>query len=177
MNNITLSDAHVRTLAKLIAMAEKHNCCIRFGVNNNSSIDVNWNLFKKDTGLNDSDVDALQIDLGITSEHSTSQQYYYELCDKTNNTYNILSLINEETYFTYDPLDCYDADFSDNVLEWFENNEYDGYYSASVEYQKIRGFANIDTSFVNVYREGMLLKFFGDLVCDYLGEERIKECY
>lgn len=29
----------------------------------------------------------------------------------------------------------------------------------------------------SVYREGMALKFFGDLVCDYLGEERIVRTY
>lgn len=29
----------------------------------------------------------------------------------------------------------------------------------------------------SVYREGMALKIFGDLVCDYLGEERIVRTY
>jgi len=42
----------------------------------------------------------------------------------------------------------------------------------------INGFGN-ETKVVDyrVYREGMALKFFGDLVCDYLEEPRIVESY
>lgn len=40
---------------------------------------------------------------------------------------------------------------------------------------EVTGFPNQERP--NVYREGMALKFFGDLVCDYLGEERIARTY
>ena len=40
---------------------------------------------------------------------------------------------------------------------------------------KVTGFPGQERP--NVYREGMALKFFGDLVCDYLGEERIVRTY
>ena len=39
----------------------------------------------------------------------------------------------------------------------------------------IKGFDGLEHP--SVYREGMALKFFGDLVCDYLGEERIVRVY
>ena len=40
---------------------------------------------------------------------------------------------------------------------------------------KVTGFP--EQEHPSVYREGMALKFFGDLVCDYLGEERIVRTY
>ena len=175
--NIMLNDNHVKTLYELKDIVDKYNCYIRFGLNNNSEFDyINWDLIKEQTNASDEIIEELQEKLSIDSSNYECFTYWFELYDARNKTYHLLSYIKENTYFNYTK---YDFDFYQEEPEkWIENNfEYDTFYSCSSVKQEIKGFKQIDTSFVNVYREGMLLKFFGDLVCDYLGVERIKRVY
>ena len=67
--------------------------------------------------------------------------------------------------------------------EWIRNTLTDEYIDKDEQYWSyettdtvVRGFDGVST-YINVYREGMALKFFGDLVCDYLGEPRIIRTY
>ena len=175
--NIRMSATHVKTLCKLKELAEKHDCEIRVGMNSRNQVDtVDWDLIKKHTGSSDDVIDELQDVLFTDGSIYQFEEYWFELYDKVKKTHNILSYIEEQTSFCYQVDD--EDDLSEAAHEWIELNiEYTGSYGCGRIYDNIYGFEGIDTSFVNVYREGMLLKFFGDLVCDYLGEERIHEVY
>lgn len=84
----------------------------------------------------------------------------------------------------YEPDDDIDDDnpLSKETEEFLEDNDYESsddggkrLLYVSFSETKIKGFDKQEHP--SVYREGMALKFFGDLVCDYLGEERIVRVY
>ena len=70
----------------------------------------------------------------------------------------------------------------DETQEWIDENCEDGWgtndysFYDDGDYTKVIGFKGVKTK-VNVYREGMAVKNFGDLVCDYLHEPRIIKNY
>lgn len=175
--NIRLSSTHLKTLTKLHEMAEKHNCLISFGINNQSDTDLDDELLIEKAGLSKKLYNKL-TELTLKNVHSQNQQYYYTLFDKNNRTYHSLSLYQASISFFYNE----DDTDSDKLLSWLEDYSNESWLSErffyySTDYQTISGFDNVDKTNISVYREGMLLKFFGDLVCDYLGEERIQEVY
>lgn len=175
--NIRLNTAHMETLCKLNELAKKHNCVINFGLNNNSDTDLDQDLLTEKGGLSKKLLNEfMSLDLGNTFSQNSS--YYFTLYDKTNKTYHTLSLYEAMTSCFFDESDT----DSEELLEWLEDYSHESwlsnkYFCYNTSYQVIQGFDNIDKTNINVYREGMLLKFFGDLVCDYLGEERIQEVY
>lgn len=175
-----LSGIHMKTLMKLNEMALKHNCYITMGVDVINDANCNMDVIQKVTNMSDGVREDIANNLNIKSEHTSGYNYYFELIDMRENAktkHNILTYIATDTYFSYDVNDL--GYFEEDVQEYFldVDSEEHGYISACNFDQTIQGFAGVDTTEINVYREGMLLKFFGDLVCDYLGEERIKEVY
>ena len=175
--NIRMSNTHLKTLTKLYEMTEKHNCTISFGQNNDSNTDLDNDLLEERANMPSK---LLYEFTGMVLENTFSQNssYYFTLYDKTNKTYHTLSLHEAMTSCFFDESDT----DSEELLEWLEDYSHeswlsDKYFCYNTSYQVIQGFDNVDKTNINVYREGMLLKFFGDLVCDYLGEERIQEVY
>ena len=71
-------------------------------------------------------------------------------------------------------------DIDEELQEWLDENceigYRDYYFYDEGAYTKVYGFNGVETK-VNVYREGMAVKNFGDLVCDYLHEPRIIKTY
>ena len=177
--NIRLSSVHMRTLTKLNEIALKHNCVISMGTNDNFNDDLAIDDFKEYfDDLTDEIIEDINDKLIVERCYDTSSSYWFELYDKNTETYNVLSYINIDMFIQFE-----DDAYSTMNINWdtedFLNNNCDYGYCLGVHTanQKIDGFKGVDTSKINVYREGMLLKFFGDLVCDYLGEERINEVY
>ena len=66
---------------------------------------------------------------------------------------------------------------AENRADWDDNGILDDkvVLFARLDETVIKGFNGLEHP--NVYRAGMALKFFGDLVCDYLKEERIVRSY
>ena len=176
--NIRFGPTHIKTLIKLQALAEKHNCSITFGTNDDFNSKAEIDGFKpyfKD--LTDEIIEDINDKLIQQRVEIKSSIYWFELYDKNTNKYNTLTYEESEGCALYDKgYQLLEEDtetfFEDNGNDWCD-------YGLDFRQcsQEIRGFENVDKSQINVYREGMLLKFFGDLVCDYLGEERIHEVY
>lgn len=180
--NITLGQAHIKTLIKLQAIAEKHNCSISFGTTDNDDSEADFEDFKDYYDeLTDKICSEMVDNLQAISVRLFTSNYWFELYDGNKNKYNNLTYTTIEGYAEFDE-DYNSDDISEETQEFIANNmeEYD-YGNPILQFnsskQTIRGFEGVDKSQINVYREGMLLKFFGDLVCDYLGEERIVEVY
>ena len=177
---IRLGTVHISTLAKLHQIAEKHNCYIAMGVDDvHDNEECDMNSIAKRTDMSDEIKRELEYSLDKTGEGQSGYRYWFELIDKRSSQtkHNYIEYQDIDTWFSYDPKDI--DELSEETQEWLEeNDEYEnGVIWQRCDSQSISGWEGVDTSEINVYREGMLLKFFGDLVCDYLGEERIVEVY
>lgn len=175
--NITLGSPHMRTLTKLNEIALKHNCVISMGTNDNYDENLMIDDFKEYfDDLTDEIMEDINEKMTIERSRGLFSTYWFELYDKNTKTYNLLSYSDAEMLIQFEEGKYYILNY--DTEEFFNNNsDYDYCLYVRRNNQKIDGFKDVDTSQINVYREGMLLKFFGDLVCDYLGEERIVEVY
>ena len=183
--NIYFNSTHLQTLCDLKALAEKHGCSISFGVNDFDD----FTGHEKFTDYSENIIEELR-DRGYfwtDTKKGSATGFWFKLFDPNNEKCHYHNL----TYFSgwqaieYELNDDVDDDnpLSKEAEEFLEDNTYD--YSdcfgtkrllqVSFAETEIRGFEGQEHP--SVYREGMALKFFGDLVCDYLGEERIGRVY
>jgi hypothetical protein len=183
--NISFCGNHMDTLADLMRLAEKHNCCIRFGFDASSEREIDKDILKK-CGLTDALFQELEEQMTISDYQSTFSKVWFELYDKTANTTNILTYIQSSTYFSVEKISELEFRYeypSNELVEWLEENDEcweAGNYIIHKAYDPtiIRGFGNEKrVEDFRVYRSGMALKYFSDLVCDYLGEPRINRVY
>ena len=183
--NIDFGGSHMDTLADLMRLAEKHNCCVRFGFDASSEREIDEDILKK-YGLTDALFQELEDQMTISDCQSTFSKVWFELYDKTANTNNTLTYIQSSTYFLVEKISELEFRYeypSNELVEWLEGNDADwdaGNYIINKAYNPtiIYGFGNKErVEDFRVYRSGMALKYFGDLVCDYLGETRINRVY
>ncbi len=179
--NVYFSSTHLQTLCDLKALAEKHGCFIRFGVNQENSVDVDFDKFDKAT---EKIIHEL-LNKGMFSQSVYNvTSMYFELFDNNNKTYHTLTY-NEGSQCTSYELDWAD-ELSDEAISFLEYNLVEWQTIDDIDDTKLTIYCRLDGTKIagfpnqkhpSVYREGMALKFFGDLVCDYLGEERIVRTY
>lgn len=176
--NIRLTPEHINILIKLNVIASKHDCVISCGTNSSFDESVDWDLLKKRVNL--PETAQLELSEKTKKEFQETSSYYFELYDKRNKTTHILIYTEASTSFWYDETNLYyDTDISNDTIFWLEknnsgssgNNKFISLYSA---YHSFYGFDNIEKEKIVVYREGILLNSFANLVCEYLGEEKIK---
>jgi hypothetical protein len=183
MNNIlTFNSTHIDTLSELNSIAKKHNCTIRLYVGDNNSIEAEdiIDVFKEQYELSNPAAEELVSNFEIQNPQSYLASICFELAEQTENgtMYHQLSYI--EGYVCCELYESYGRfidDISDELQSWFDNYWEDpdgGFIHKSFSYTKVKGF---NGATADVYREGMALKFFGDLVCDYLDEPRIVKVY
>ena len=92
-----------------------------------------------------------------------------------------MSYVQENLYFDIKDI-CFSEisdKFSEFLFEDCTENYCDNFYASFNNAPTIiRGFGN-ENKIVDgrVYRSGMAVKYFGDLVCDYFGEPRIERTY
>ena len=166
------------------ALAEKHGCSISFGVNDFDD----FTGYEKFTDYSENIIEELREQgyFWTDTEKGSAMGFWFELFDPNNEELHYHNL----TYFTgwqaveYELNDDVDDDnpLSKEAEEFLEDNTYEecDYGGKRLLYTSfsetnIKGFKGQEHP--SVYREGMALKFFGDLVCDYLGEERIVRVY
>lgn len=172
---------HCETLCELIQMAKKHNCNIKFGFRSDSRAEVDEGLLLSN-GFNNDTLCEFFDNVEVSSEHYSNECLWFELYDSRDKTYHHLKYINANTFFYFDK-DYSDDGLSEELIELLDELEYEdmGFINLSDNTTKIFGFTEaskdqwVETN--EVYRSGMALKFFGDYVCDYLGEERIVRVY
>lgn len=174
--NVLLSEPHMRTLAKLQQLAEKHNCVIKIGFKDRFDNEIENNFFRDKTSCN---IEILRDAAVIGNEFMTTSILFFELFDKNNESYHTLEY--KEIYISFDfELDMYtDYKVRDLIYRLTEDDADDGNCCHIFDEQEIKGFESIPETVenINVYREGIALREFSRLVCDYLGEPRIKEVY
>lgn len=182
--DVEFTGAHLQTLCELKALAKKHNCSIRFGVYNSSG----FVSYKNFIGYSENIISELR-DQGYfytDTEQGSLTALWFELVDPNNAKCHYHSLKYSEGWqsIEYELNDDVDDDnpLSKEAEEFLEDNDYENsddcekrLLHVSFSETKIKGFDKQEHP--SVYREGMALKFFGDLVCDYLGEERIVRVY
>lgn len=157
---------------------EKHGCRITFGVDSWTGIDPEFKEFAKYTeGVYRELTDKGELLNGVID----MTKFWFQLYDPKNEKrhYHYLEYSEGSQVVDYEKYAW--EELSEKTQEFLDEN--DNEYSMGDKvtlYTRLggtvmKGFAGFEKP--NVYREGMLLKFFGDLVCDYLKEERIVRTY
>lgn len=185
--NIEFYSSHMETLADLMKLAEKHNCAIAFGVTSSNEDNIDEDILKKH-GFTDALLEEMKDKMEVINAASTFDKVWFELRDKNTGTYHSMVYIESSTYVIVKRLDELDFRFpdeepSDDLIARLEESDQlldYGAYTIHEQYNPtiINGFGNEKrVEDFRVYRSGMALKFFGDLVCDYLREPRINRVY
>lgn len=185
--NIDFYASHTDTLADLIKIAEKHDCKITFGFFSSTERTIDEDILER-SGLAGDLVEEMNVKMTISDASSSFDKVWFELFDKNTKTHNTMAYIESSTYFSVEKdgefvFRCDEDKPSESLIEWLE--EHDEFYRAdeyivheSYNPTIIHGFGNKErVEDYRVYRSGMALKFFGDLVCDYLNEPRINRVY
>lgn len=187
---LRLSPIHIDTICQLKEIAAKHNCKIAIYVedhNAHSSDDAISSILEhimESDHLSQEDIDSLTANYDFTNAHYTHDIVCFELIEPSGKetpfdrfTYHQMIYRQFNLGMECEYHESWDTELSEEAEKWADNNvDYDYFYK---EYDQtdIKGFPGVDTSKTHVYREGMAVKFFGDLVCDYLGEPRIIKTY
>ena len=177
--SIDFYNSHIETICDLKALADKHNCKISFGVRSDSRHELS--LDECDEFFPEEIIEDLKRCGDITVGHSDATYLWFELYDRNNSKYHVLTYIDGYYYIEYDRFYSEEVTeetqkwINENVADWSDPTDDHLIFCGSFGGPEISGFNGAECP--NVYREGMTLKFFGDLVCDYLGEERIVRTY
>lgn len=185
--NIEFYTSHVETLADLTKLAKKHNCRINFGVNTSHEEEIDVDILKRH-GFTDELFEELKDKMTVTFASSSFDTVWFELADKATGTYSTMTYTESGTYFTVEKLGELDFRFdedetSEELIAWLEDHDelWDtDMYTIHQHHNPtvIYGFGNEErVEDFRVYRSGMALKYFSDLVCDYLKEPRIERVY
>lgn len=185
MMNIDFHSGHIETLCDLKTIAEKHNCKISFGVRSYTEYTLDEGLLKQE-GFTDDEINYIKDSLDVVDACTTNDSLYFELIEKDSKKVNSLMYVKSSATIIIDKGFCRDGYLGEMVDElWNKLDEHDAAYDydnfticIADDSTIIMGFGN-DKKITNhvVYRSGMALKYFGDYVCDYLGEPRIERVY
>lgn len=180
--NIEFTNSHMETLCELKALAEKHGCRITFGVDSWTGVNPEFEEFSNYT----SEIYEELYDKGSFSNGVIDvTKFWFQFYDPNNKDrqYHYLEYSEGEQTITYEQLSF--EELSEEAENFIEENRADWCDGSLIDNEvvliarlggtTIKGFDGLEHP--SVYREGMALKFFGDLVCDYLGEERITRVY
>lgn len=173
--NIYLGKEHLDTLRELQNLAEKHGGHISMGFNNNLDDDIDWSILESE-GIGGKIIRELKSEENciIKNAQSGMSEIWFALYDKNNKCHSM------SYYENWTQFDCeeFGWEVPEKFSEFLDNNEYGNRFYYSDSPTIISGFGNKEkVEDYRVYRSGMAVKFFSDLVCDYLGEERIVKTY
>lgn len=182
--NFEFYDAHIKTICDLQKLVEKHNCKLAFGTRNSSFNGEIDESFLKEY-LNCSEDIAKEICEKCCFEEIRGDytNSFFELYDKTKEKYNALTSLTLSVFFK---IEICDDDLSTKAKNWLLNNSQNDEYGydnnkylmfvVDTTKEKVYGFDGIKKEGW-IYRPGIMLAVFTQLVCDYLGEERIVRIY
>lgn len=186
--NIEFYNSHLETLCELKNIAKKHGYTISFGISSDSDERIDDELFQENE-FTDKEIEAIKEILEITNCNYSAEKVWFELNGKNESNqlvYYVDSnyVIIKKNFENFMSEELQDAGIDeDELIEKLENHDefldYDAYtlnFKSDVTY--IYGFGN--KALVKnhiVYRNGMVLKYFSDYVCNYLGEPRIGRTY
>lgn len=179
--DIHFNSEHLATLKDLQEIALKHNCVINFGIRSSTHTDfddcsdlIQSNVPKKVLkAIEDGNVDLREV-------NGTCSTLWFELYDKETKKYNTLSYTEDTVSFVAEDMYSVYDEKPEVVEEWLSSGGYEDsdYYYYTHCPTIIHGFGyKSEHKDFRVYRSGMALKFFSDLVCKYLKEPMIERTY
>lgn len=186
--NLTFSQSHINTLKKLLGIAEIHNCKINFGTRNSDSPDFDSDILNM-CGVNKRITDKLdnsfEHNISIVSPCTNISEIWFELYDKNKGKYNTMSYGEFGCSFYIEKDYDFDEEKEKSLTDFIEENQTDygwedgkSFFNFRIAPTTIYGFKyKAKHRDFRVYRPDMALKYFGDLVCEYLKEPYIKEVY
>lgn len=198
--NTTFHDSHLDTLIKLKALVEKHGMKIRFGTRDENQVEANVYLLDDFVDkeiletLSDNYYEITNGEVILTDE-TLWFELYEEMPGEKYPKYHSMTYTERNVSFKLEIdwreqleyISHYKDDYSDEYYESFnklidfisENNYNDiDVVVFSKQTTTIRGFGNKEPiTDGRVYREGMALHFFTELVCNYLKEPMINNTY
>lgn len=188
MKTIFLGTNHLDTIEKLRRIADKHSYSIYITINNGYAEDFNE--------LSDEDMINVGVPKKIAKEfiklfennhtlfHYSYTFYTLELYSKKDDTpikSNSLTFKMVDFYFSVKEFkDLDDLKISKGLREFLDKKttyqELKGAFMSFDNCDKtvVQGFKGLNPNDYPIYREGMAIKFFGDMVCDFLHEPRIE---
>lgn len=173
--NLFLGEEHLKTLKELVVLAEKHGGHISMGFNNSFDDEIDWKILENE-GIGGKIIGELKTEENciIINAESGVSEIWFAFYDK-NHKCNSMSYYENWTKFECEEIGW---DVPEKFSEWLSENEQGNFFYYSDSPTIISGFGNKERiEDYRVYRSGMAVKFFGDLVCDYLGEERVVRTY
>lgn len=185
--NVHFTSTHINTICELNELAKKHGCRLYISAGNhrNSNSDAVNEIFEflrdandheNDLELTDDMIEELIDYYDFENAYFSADNVCFELLEG-NKSHSLTYFLYEMGFYTdVNPYDKW-QELSKEAEDWAFENFDSSYFYKETDKTIIRGFEGVDTTKVNVYREGMALKFFGDLVCDYLKEPRIEKVY
>lgn len=198
---ITFGDTHIDTLIKLKELAAKHGMMIRFGTESSFEIDEDVTLLDEVLNFKKHELDYLDDNSFEIIKGDVQHKFnkiWFELYEPRQNEnkpkHHTMSYTQEEVFCLLeddwkeyierdiDMLKLEEneegAKIVEGVLEKFEDNAEEDYLTASTSPTIIFGFGKEEKrEDYRVYRSGMALHYFMELVCDYLGEPHILNTY
>lgn len=179
--NFEFYESHIKTLCDLQALAEKHNCKLAFGTAGNSFDDEIDESFLEEYLNCPKDIAKEICEKCYFEEvRGDYSKSFFELYDKTKEKYHKLTYFTLSVGFKVEA----DGDLSTEAEDWLDNSSTGDEYPDDNEYfmivdttrEQVFGFDGIKKEGW-IYRPGIMLAVFTQLVCDYLNEERIKRVY
>lgn len=185
--------AHLDTLCELKALAEKHSCKLSFGTRNDFSAEELDSSDLKAVGTPNKIIDKLispyEYNLTVEKVKVSCDELWFQLYDPNNENrkYHIMTYQQISVYFEVELDYNFDSYIKENekFIEWCEENRVDcDDYSDKFIFNltdsptTISGFGYKKTKKdYRVYRPGMALHYFTELVCKYLKEPMIERTY
>ena len=180
---------HIKTICDLQALAEKHNCKLSFGTRAYAiNTDDTDDLLVEDFNCTEEIAEEIKSKCSFEITGGLETEIYFDLFEKDVNKYgkyNVLGLRQREGLLKITH-DSFEEPLSLEALEWLRDNwkngdwglEDEDYFYLYINSSKtiVDGFEGVKQEW-SIYREGIMLAVFTQLVCDYLHEERIVRTY
>lgn len=188
--NIIFSSTHMETLVNLQKLAEKHNCKISFACySNTNKEEINSNILREN-GASEEIIEKLlndwQYNLSVNNIENTDEHIWFQLYGpEGKKQYNVMTYYENRTYFEVEFDHNFDEDDNQDLVDWLEEHNVDwsddeDKYIICLDTAPttITGFGyEEEHKDYRVYREGIALHYFTELVCDYFKEPMIKRIY
>lgn len=187
--NTTFSSTHLETLVDLQKLAEKHNCKISFGCYSNTNKEIDNDVLEENEASEEI-IDKLDSGyrqgISVNNIQSTNEQVWFQLYDPNGEKhYNVMTYYENRTYFEVEFDYDFEEDNNKDLVEWLQEHNADWNDDKDKYIICLDSAPTIITGFdyeeehkdCRIYREGMALHYFTELVCDYLKEPMINRIY
>lgn len=187
--------SHMETLRDLQNLAEKHNCKIHFGFYSDNNEELDYDDLRRHNVPKSIISKIINEDfmyndyIEVNNIKSSFEDFWFELYDPNNNErhYHTMSYRCYSNYFEIAPgyeFDKWD-DKNQKFIDWCDEHQVDWnsdsdkwIFNLTTSPTIINGFQyKKEHSDFRVYRDGMALNYFAELVCKYLKEPMIERTY